>query len=193
MPHMLVEEAYDLKPYEVTYAGKPLNAYYDIAARASGDMPLDRAGMRQMLQNMLTERFGLKFHRELRQLDVYVLAIAKNGPKLKESSIDGECHSLIGPRKPEDRNYRYSYTHCPLSRLVESLSLRRPVIDGTGLAGAYDIAFDATPEFRLENSSEPGDVSVFDVLQSGLGLRLEERKAPAEVLVIDGIEKPLEN
>ena len=128
MPHMLVEEAYDLKPYEVTYAGKPLNAYYDIAARASGDMPLDRAGMRQMLQNMLTERFGLKFHRELRQLDVYVLAIAKNGPKLKESSIDGECHSLIGPRKPEDRNYRYSYTHCPLSRLVESLSLRRPGI-----------------------------------------------------------------
>jgi uncharacterized protein (TIGR03435 family) len=190
---MLVQEAYGMKPYEVTYAGQPLTSFYDIMARASGDVPLSNAEMRQMLQTLLAERFRLKVHHESRELDVYVLAVARIGSKLKESPGDGECHSLIGPVNPADRNYRYSYTHCPLSRLVESLSLDRPVVDGTGLTGYYDIAFAATPEFRLRNSSEPGDASVFDVLQSGQGLRLEPRKAPIDVLVIDHVEQPVEN
>jgi uncharacterized protein (TIGR03435 family) len=189
----LVQEAYGRKGYEIAYAGQPLPSIYDIMARASGDKPLTKASMQAMLQTLVIERFRLKVHSESREIPVYVLTIAKSGPKLKESSSDSECHSLIGPVRAEDRNYRYSYTHCPLTRLVDSLSVDRPVIDGTALTGTYDMTLSATPEFRLQNSSDPGDVSVFDVLQSELGLRLEPRKAPVDVLIIDHAEGPLEN
>jgi uncharacterized protein (TIGR03435 family) len=198
-PWMLVQEAYDLKPYEIAFAAQPpasAYVYYDIMARAPGDGKLNKVEMRPMLQSLLADRLQLKFHRESRQLDVYALTIAKNGPKLKESSGDAECRNLIGPVKPQDRNNRYSFTHCPLSVLVEvlpSVGLSRPLIDQTGLTGNYDILFSATPEFRLQNSTEVGDVSVFDVLPSELGLRLESRKAPFDVLVIDHLEKPVEN
>lgn len=191
-PLMLVQEAYGLRPYEVEYAGPPLTSFYDIVARASGDVPLSKTEVKQMLQALMAERFGLKLHRSSRELEVYVLTVAKSGLKAKESAADGECRSLIGPVNPTDRNYRYSYTHCPLSQLVETLSLDRPVIDGTALTGKYDFTFAATPEFQLRNSSEPGDASVFDVLQSQ-GLRLEARKAPVDVLVIDHVERPPEN
>jgi uncharacterized protein (TIGR03435 family) len=198
-PQAAVSEAYDLKPYAIAFATQPVSdtyTYYNITARAPGDKPIGKAEMRQMLQTLLAERFHLKFHRESRQFDVYALTIAKNGPKLQESPGEGECRSLIGPVKPDDRNYRYSYTHCPLSGLVMGLfsaGLSRPLIDETGLTGDYDITFTATPEFRLQNSTEVGDVSVFDVLQSELGLRIEPRKAPFDVLVIDHIEKPVEH
>jgi uncharacterized protein (TIGR03435 family) len=194
---MLVEEAYDLKPHEIAFPEQALGLIYDIMARAPGDGKLSTFEMRQMLQNMLADRFQLKFHRESRQLDVYALTIAKNGPKLKESSEENdECRSLIGPVNPKDRNYRYSFTHCPLSALVAVIptaGLGRPLIDETGLTGNYDISFAATPEFSLQNSTEVGDVSVFDVLPSQLGLRIEPRKARFDVLVIDSVQKPSEN
>jgi uncharacterized protein (TIGR03435 family) len=192
----LVEEAYGLKSYEVAFTGQPLTSTYSITARAPGDAPISKPEMRQMLQTLLAERFQLKFHRESRQLDIYALSIVKNGPKLKESTGGGECRSVAGPVNPGDRNYRYSITGCPLSLLVDYMSafgIDRPVIDQTGLDKTYDILIAATPEFWLRESSEPGDVSIFDVLQSELGLRLESRKAPFDVLVIDHMEKPLEN
>lgn len=191
--YTMVQEAYDRKPYEVAYAGQPLPAYYDIMARASGERSLTEAAMRPMLQTVLVERFQLKVHHESREIPVYMLTIAKNGAKLKESAGEGECHSLIGPVHPEDRNYSYSYIHCPLTQLVRSIAVDRPVIDGTALGGSYDITFSATPEFRLRNSSDPDDVSVFDVLQSEFGLRLEPQKAGVDVVVIDHAERPLEN
>jgi uncharacterized protein (TIGR03435 family) len=195
-PHMLVQEAYGLNSYEVAFEGQALASIYNITARAAGDAPISKPEMRQMLQTLLAERFQLKFHRESRQLDVYALSIAKSGSKLKESTGGDECRAVAGPVNPEDRNYRYSLTACPLSSLVNFIvsgGADRPVVDQTGLDKTYDILISATPEFRLRNSTEPGDVSIFDVLQSELGLRLESRKAPFDILVIDHIEKPLEN
>jgi uncharacterized protein (TIGR03435 family) len=69
----------------------------------------------------------------------------------------------------------------------------RPVLDKTGLIGNYDIKLAATPEFRLRNGGELGDIDIFHAVQSQLGLKLESRKANVEVLIVDHIDEPSAN
>jgi uncharacterized protein (TIGR03435 family) len=69
----------------------------------------------------------------------------------------------------------------------------RPVIDKTGLGGAYDLKMEATPEFRRDRNPQPEDISVFTAIQEQLGLKLDPQKANVEVLVVDHIELPSEN
>ena len=145
-----------------------------------------------MLQTPLAERFGLKIHREMRQMPVYELTVEKNGPRLKAASGDGECGSRIGPVHPEDRNYRYRFTNCTLTPLVDTLQADRPILDKTGLTGRYDLTVFATPDFKLRNSSEPGDISPLEAVRE-LGLRMEPKKGTVEVIVVDRVEKPSEN
>ena len=49
-----------------------------------------------MLQGLLAERFGLKFHREMREMPVYVLVVGRSGPKFKESAPDAEEVRHVG-------------------------------------------------------------------------------------------------
>jgi bla regulator protein blaR1 len=92
---------------------------------------------------------------------------------------------------------------------VQSLSgqLGRTVIDKTGLKGLYDIKLTWTPEMRqgaapfgpltagteVAPASDPSGVSIFTAIQEQLGLKLESAKGPAEVYVMDGVQKPSEN
>jgi uncharacterized protein (TIGR03435 family) len=123
---------------------------------------------------------------------VYELTVDKNGPKLKPASSDGECASRIGPVQPEDRNYRYQFTNCTLAPLVNTLQADRPILDKTGLSGRYDITMFATPDFKLRNSSETGDISTLDAIRN-LGLKMEPKKDNIEVTVVDYVEKPSAN
>ncbi len=65
-------------------------------------------------------------------------------------------------------------------------------MDKTGLTGRYDITMFATPDFKMRNSSDPGDISPLDAVRK-LGLRLEPQKAAVEILVVDHVEKPSDN
>ena len=68
-----------------------------------------------------------------------------------------------------------------------SNSLPMPVIDQTGLEGAFD--------FTLNPSTEPGE-SWSDRIHDALiavGFKVEYRKVPTEVTVVDHIERPSEN
>ena len=192
--YLLILEAYDVKNYQVAMASSnlPANDYYDIAAKAEGDGFPTRGQFREMLKTLLTDRFGLKIHREMRELPVYELTVDKNGPRLKPAGTDGKCASLIGPVQPEDRNYRYQFTNCTLSSLVDRLQANRPILDKTGLTGRYDIMMFATPDFKLRNSSEPGDISPLDAVRQ-LGLKMESKKDNIEVIVVDHLEKPSQN
>lgn len=87
-----------------------------------------------------------------------------------------------------------------LGYLIERLTaeLHRPVMDKTGLAGQYDYVLAYLPERMLTAAAEPAaddrPPDVFAALQEQLGLKLEARKAPGEVLIVDHVEKtPTEN
>jgi uncharacterized protein (TIGR03435 family) len=170
---------------------------WDIEAKSD-----DRAGhsvedTRHMLQNLLQERFGLRIHRETALRPAYVLTVAKGGPKFKAREQEGYTNiQVTGNSIRLERG--------PLSRMTQLLStaLGRPVIDRTGLNGLYDLSlqWDDAPAREagvagLDVPAAPGNDhgSIFTAIQDELGLRLEPKQAPVEVIVIDRMERPSQN
>lgn len=88
-----------------------------------------------------------------------------------------------------------------MKRLSELLALQmdRPVLDATGLKGVFNFTLDWTPDESPSAKAEsaidaPKSPSLLIALQEQLGLRLQARKAPIEILVVDHAEKvPTEN
>ena len=203
----LITEAWQVRDFQVS--GGPTWLYsgrFDVDARGQGSLSPDQ--ILQRLQTLLGERFQLKVHRETRELPVYALLIAKNGPKL-ELSRGSDCfdpHAGIPPPAPTSRpcggfrnaSNQMSGAKVPMSHFAANLSkfLGRTVVDKTGLDGAYDINLQWTPDETqafLPTGPAAADApgpSIFSAVQEQLGLRLESQKGPVEVLVIDHAEKP---
>ena len=149
-----------------------------------------------MFQQLLPDRFKLSVHWETRELPVYALVVAKNGPKLQVSTKPGSGTS--------SGNGLFTAEGMTLVEISQSLTqelateLGRVVIDKTGLAGRYDVTLKWTPETNgapADNGTEDSSngPSIFTALQEQLGLKLESTKGPVQVLVIDHIEMPSEN
>jgi uncharacterized protein (TIGR03435 family) len=191
----IVMEAFNVRNYQVSFAGdEDENLNYDIAAIAEGNDSPTRDQFRQMLQALLAERFKLRFHRGTKEMRVYVLVVGEKGPKFKQSAPDAitSRHVVVN-----GRNQGVLLTKAGMDSLANDMDnmlfVDRPVIDKTGLTGTYDLKLEATPEFRITNNPQPGDLSAFDAVQEQLGLKLESQKANIEVLVIEHIERPSEN
>ena len=175
--------AYALGPNQI--AGGPAwldSDRFEILAKAEQPVDNDLVLMR-MLQTLLAERFQLMVHRETRTIPALVLEVAKNGPKLEKA--EGKEASTNNGRGLIDART------ITMRRFAEVLSRQMdlPVIDGTGLPGAFDLKLEWAPP----NAKPDSGPSVFAALQEQLGLRLESRKMPIEILVIDRAEKPSEN
>ncbi len=135
-----------------------------------------------MLQTLLADRFQMKFHHETREVPGYVLIAAKSSLKLtKPKNPDGPTSSSTGSTLVAGTNQ----TMAGLASLLSS-NLERPVIDETGYRDRFD--------FRLNWRSTPDEPapSLFTLIQE-LGLRLEARRVPVEMFVIDNLEKPVAN
>jgi uncharacterized protein (TIGR03435 family) len=171
---------------------------YDIEAKADHAYNLD--DLHVMFQNLLADRFNLKFHKEIREGPVYALMLDKSGSKMKinESNQDfkipitpGADNVFIGTRVP------MPYLCWWLGQQLQAEE--RPVINKTGLDKNYDFTLSFAPELPPNVPREnlpPGLLdrpSIFDALQEQLGLRLQAQKGPVEYYVIDHVEKPSEN
>jgi uncharacterized protein (TIGR03435 family) len=155
---------------------------FDITAKA--DNPdATRDEIRTMLQALLADRFQLVVHRETKILPEYSLVLAKSGSKLKEAAAD-KTASLAHTTGPTGGS-RSVFEGSALRVLVNMLAntFGSPVLDKTGLEGKYDFTFDW-----------PDSISgIFSALEDQLGLKLEAKKTPTEVLVIDRAQKPSAN
>jgi uncharacterized protein (TIGR03435 family) len=176
-----IEWAYDLKDYEIS-GPEWIKAEdrYDIVARAAGPASDDQ--MRPMLQGLLAERFQMKTRRETRELPVFALVLGKGAPKLKEPAPDSQPSLRPGASG-------LTFVKFPLSRLTFMLTRRldRPVLNLTGLNGVYDYTIDVSGLPAPNHESE--GPSIFTAIQSDLGLKLEGRKEPISILVIDHVNK----
>jgi uncharacterized protein (TIGR03435 family) len=149
-----------------------------------------REQLQLMLQNLLANRFKVKLHRETRQIPVYALVVGSNGSKMHESAGGTVGQISMNATHITGRG-------APMQALADHLSsaglqLDRPVIDQTGLRGNYDFTLEWTPDnVPLGDSAAP---SLFTAVQEQLGLKLDSRKAPVEIIVVDSAEKvPTEN
>ena len=185
----LIQDAFGVKEFQIS--GAPAwtaTEGFDIAATTGVSSGLTDQELQPVLRSMLADRFQLRFHRETKDVPAYSLVIAKNGPKLIEHSGDAGFDVSI---RHGSEKLILSGTKMSMSKLIAVLSRRlgRIVLDGTRLSGEYDLKMEWAPD----PTAESADASIFTALQEQLGLRLEPTKAPAEIIVVDGVERPSDN
>jgi len=206
-----ISYAYGMKSYQMFGPGWLREARYEIVAKAPAGSR--RQDLPVMVQTLLQERFKLQAHQETRGIPALLLVPAKTGPKLKEAAADsgdGEGGAQVAMSASESGE-RLEIKGGGMSTLVNTLTglLGRPVVDQTGLASRYDFILEFS---RYETAGpnatggfneppplpppppgvEPG-VSIYTSIQQ-LGLRLEPKTLPMNVLVIDSVNKaPIEN
>lgn len=180
--------AYDIRDFQIVGAPSWLNGdRYDIHAKAAPSTSDQQ--LRVMLQALLAERFGLKVHRETKELPMYSLVVwkggGKGGAKLKKTTA-GVSTLSAGPDRITDRAVTMATLSSQLSTVLE-----RVVVDKTGLADRYDIKLEWVPELEASTGDGP---SVLSAIQEQLGLKLEAGKGQVEVIAIDHVERvPAEN
>jgi uncharacterized protein (TIGR03435 family) len=184
---------------------------WDIEAKAEHPSTLDQ--LHEMFQTMLADRFKLRFHREKREISAYVLTIDQSGSKLKVNDSPDAFDFPIKPapgRPPIGPNgvlLKIVGNRVPMSYFTWTLSgylQNVPVVDKTGLDQFYDFKLEWLQELPPQvaaraaesasfSESGPDGPTLPEALREQLGLKLERRKAPAEVCVIDRVEKPEAN
>jgi uncharacterized protein (TIGR03435 family) len=188
----LIMRAYEARDYQVLGPDWLDSERFDVAAKPPS--AADSAQLNLMLQSLLADRFKLALHHDSKMFPVYGLLVARGGLKVKEVEDNGN-HDNRGKRG------QFIGLQCSMARLAEQLgrNMDRPVVDMTGLKGVFNLTLNWTPEEAQAAREETrADVQnyppLLTALQEQLGLKLEPKRAPVDVLVIDHIERvPTEN
>lgn len=171
---------------------------FDIEARTEHPASID--DLHTMFQNLLADRFKLRFHKETKEGPVYALSVDKSGLKMRP---DGTGQAMGIPIVPAAGG-GFTGTRVPMTYLTWWLGQQlqydgRPVVDKTGLKQSYDFAVSFAPQLppNISRDSLPAETqnqpSIFDALKQQLGLKLEPAKGPIEYYVIDNVDKPSAN
>src|SRR4051812_22103521 len=217
----IIRNAYGVQRYQIVGGPEWLaQDRFDINAKAPEGVA--QSQLLAMMQNLLAERFKLRVHRETRSIPIFALVLARAdrrlGPKMQPSAYDcaaanaARAKGETPPAPPAadgDRPACGARTN-PGRMLVGGYALAdfvrnlggfagRPVVDRTGLAGAYDYELTWTPDelpppgVTLPAWYDPNGPSLQAAVQEQLGLKLEATTGPYEVLVIDSAERPSED
>ena len=225
--------AWQMKDYQFVGPDWIAQDRFNITAKLPAGASQDQ--VREMLKNLLLDRFKMTVHADKKEFPVYALTLARGGLKLKETAADAATDAA--PTRSLDIKasgsaagvfvdlgngsfFTFADNHLishkvPMPRLADLLGsyLDKPVVDMTGLSETtnYDMSLEITPEdYRtmlirsgLKNGASipaeyarladlPTD-SLFSALDAA-GLKLDSRKAPQAVIVIDKADKtPTEN
>jgi uncharacterized protein (TIGR03435 family) len=160
--------------------------HYDIDAKTDHPATLDQ--LHEMFRCLITDRFQLRFHIAKRLLTAYAMTVAKSGAKLERSQNQEPAMDV--PMKPDGSGARVSM---PYLAWYVSQGVDAPVVDETGLAGFYDFNLSMTTSLgspgvhHRDDSVEPALVIA---IREQLGLRLQSRRIPVEVMVVDHVARP---
>jgi uncharacterized protein (TIGR03435 family) len=167
---------------------------FDIVAKAGS--PATEPELRAMVRKLLAERFKLESHRQVKEASALILTVGKGGHKLKEVEQEGSPSFDTGRLNLTGKG-------ATMHQLIVFLSaqLRQPIVDQTGLTGRYDYFMDInayiTEEMRNRGGNGPPPEApsiIAQALQAQLGLRVDAKKTPLEMLIVDRVEKtPTEN
>jgi bla regulator protein BlaR1 len=200
----LIQQAYNIRPFQLLGASgwmetdryeihtkdeKPGPSEAEIAKMSEEQRNAVRDQFLAKLQALLAERFQLKIHRETKEMPIYILTLAKGGPKL-QTPPDDKPGGTLSSRRTDDGKREVIGQKLTAAGLARFLSgqIGRTIIDQSGLAGKYD--------FKLTWAPDMGDTtgpSLFTALQDQLGLKLDSSRGPVEVVVVESAEKPSAN
>jgi uncharacterized protein (TIGR03435 family) len=195
----LIKTAYGVDPNTVVGGPSWLESdRFDVIAKAPRATSAETANL--MLQELLTDRFKLVVHKDMKPMPRFVLAVGKGKPKLKEADGSGEPGCQIQPPAPQSpdtippqvfscRNLTMAAFAAVLLRLAPSY-LNSPVLDSTDIKGAWDFDLKWTMKGMLSLAGTQG-ITVFDAVDKQLGLKLEPQMVPIPVLIVDSVnQKP---
>lgn len=187
----LLEWAYDIQPSQHSSGPSWIDTdRYDVVAKAEGNATDHEQKL--MVQTLLAERFQLRFHRENKNLPVFIVSVGKSAPKLFPPK-EGEIHSIrIMPQQDPDQkipSYHVVATRFSLSQLTDTFArqLGRVFVNETGLDGDFDFTLDLTPDEHQPNPLDPS--LLINAMRQQLGLSLKAQEAAVEFMVIDSAEK----
>jgi len=225
----LIRQAYSVKAHQVDGPAWLVSQRFDISAKLPAGATADQVPA--MLQSLLADRFQLTYHRGSKDMQVLALVVRKNALKMQEVtpgdapaakgdlnvaasgsaagiavSVNGSSYSF-GDNKFQAKKMTMAILADTLSRFESD-----PVVDLTGLTGAYDFTLELTledyramlirsgiaagvqisPEIqRLVNESNGDSLAA---AMDRVGLKLDRRKIPVDVLVVDkALKTPTEN
>lgn len=189
----IVAWAYHVQPSQVSGPSSLETEWYDIIATTTSGGGQEQ--LRQMLRRLLQDRFKLAFRRKTQALPAYVLTRPKGTSKLRESTEAGETGTDAGGQA------MINIKRATVAQFAQLLSnpLKSPVVDMTGLKGLYDFKLDIVPyiEGGVRDGVDDRKLDIPDIvsqaIQDQLGLKLELRKVPIEVLVVEHVERPSPN
>ncbi len=206
---VVIQVAYGLPADRISGPGWLADARFDILAKLPAGASKSEAP--EMLQSMLAERFHLAVHHDRRVMPVYELKVGKPPLKLKESASDDSepipCNGGPPPQHHVCHKVNMEQLANQLTQFAAvqaggsmAFGIDRPVIDMTGLKGAYDFNLDYGREGgrgsrggNADPANELAEVSIIDGLKR-LGLTLEPAKHAFDYLVIDHVDRaPTEN
>jgi uncharacterized protein (TIGR03435 family) len=176
----LIVTAYDIRDYQLEGPDWLSSERFDIAAKFPEALPKDReaynAAFHAMVRKMLDDRFKLAIHRDSKTFRIQELVAEKDGIKFKQVT-DNDSHSQ------NSNNTHYVGSCVSMIAFAAFLSQMGdyPVLDKTGLQGCYDL--------KLDWGVEPDGPTLTDAMREQLGLKLETRRAPLEIVVVDHVEK----
>lgn len=185
-----------------------LSARFDIIAKPPDDARTGQTLV--MLKNLLAERFKLRVHTETRESPVYALTLAREGQlgqhlrrsdrncepsavvrALADSSLDVSGRTVCRESSTSEKGFRMISGAGPIALLVGALqrSADRPLVDSTGLTGTYEwqLRFQSMSNRVAPNGTVE---AMFTAVEDQLGLKVQRRMGPVDVLVIDSVERP---
>jgi len=172
------------------------NAWFDIFAKSANEVPV--AQLREMLRTLLAERFKLAIHRDSKEMTALILTVSKSGHKLQPVDAEGSPSLESGKLSLTGRG-------ATVGQMCDFVAkeLHDPVIDQTGLTGRYNYFLDIQPYFTEESQKAAAGVNgpppdahaiIAAAMQKELGIKVESKKVPVEVIVVEHVEKtPIEN
>jgi len=194
----LIREAFELKNFELI-GPKSLD---DDMFLLQAAMPVgtSKGDVRLMLQQALVERFGLKYHREPREIAVYALVPGKNGVKLQPA--DDANHRQLKPVEMPSGTIHAHVSYGPgqffaaamtlddFAQQLQNVSdLELPVVNSTGLDGEYKFDMHWPPTEDSKELMTGKDSGFTRAVQDQLGLQLAKRRTNYNVLVVDHIDR----
>ncbi len=197
----LIATAYKLKDASYVHGGPGWLGWdrYDIVGKVPPGTT--DATAREMLKTLLEDRFKLVAHEGQTEVPAYWLTVAPGGPKMQETpggTGDGECHGSAPQTGSEPGAVQMLTLSCKnksMAALADTLTrnrggqyLQHPVVDKTGLKGAYDFDLKYTPLYSLSQAGGAG-VTIFDAMQKELGLKLELKTMQEQGLVVDSVDE----
>jgi uncharacterized protein (TIGR03435 family) len=213
---MILTQAYKLKQQQLVSPAWMESTRFDIVAKLPEGATKEQVPA--MLQTMLADRFKVKIHKESKVLPIYAMVVAKGGPKLKETDAEGGLRIMMSPKGREmsgkatlsrladslsntlDRQvidmtelkgaYEIDLTWSPDESDNQRMRGgpggpgpgRGPGGEGPGPAGG-------DPHADSKATDGPDAPNIFVALQEKMGLKLEPRKAPVDIVVVDQAEK----